>query len=146
MTKLYNVQITKVTYKDDYVLGELPGTSQTEFLSTMQTTDLGKAINEFVNTYGDNDGKVYVDDDFIYIEFMKCFDGYGWRNPTIMEIEKWKNDECVYDIYHVEYQMRIWEMRSIENKELINIVKEVAHAAHANSLREFARWNVGEHK
>lgn len=117
MTKIYNVQITEVFYKDDYEEGEVSGTFQTIPLSTKPTTDLAKAIREFADAYGDKDGKVYVDDDVIHMDFMKCTDDSGcWRDPSEKEVEKWKKGE--YELYNVEYQMRVWEMRPIEDKEL----------------------------
>ena len=124
MTKFYNVQITEVFYKDDYEEGEVFVTFQTISLGTKQTSDLTKAIREFVKAYGDKDGKVFVDDDVIHMDFMKCPDDYGWREPTEKEVEKWKKGEL--DLYNVEYQMRVWEMRPIEDEELAGLAKEFA--------------------
>ena len=124
MTKFYNVQITEVFYKDDYEEGEVFGTFQTISLGTKQTSDLAKAIHEFVDAYGDKDGKVFVDDNVIHMDFTKCPDDYGWREPTEKEVEKWKKGEL--DLYNVEYQMRVWEMRPIEDEELAGLVKEFA--------------------
>ena len=122
MKKSYNVQIIESFYKDDYEDGEVLGTFSTVTLETKQTDDVKKAIADFAARYGDKDGKVFIDDDIIHMDFMKCPDDYGWRDPTDEEVEKWKKGE--YELYNVEYQMRVWEMKPVEAEKLEKYVEE----------------------
>jgi hypothetical protein len=123
--KLYRIQTTECFYEDDWEDGEVGGTFTIISMGTSTSKDPSRDIAEFVENFSE-DGKVYVDDDFVHTDSMMMpnVDGYGWRKPTEEEIEKWKAGKI--NLYNVEYQLRVWEMTPIDNKNgLKGFVKDL---------------------
>lgn len=123
--KLYRIQTTECFYEDDWEDGEVRGSFTIIPMETTTSKDPSKDIAEFAKNFSE-DGKVYVDDDFVHTDSMMMpnEDGYGWRKPTEEEIEKWKKREI--NLYNVEYQLRVWEMTPIDDKNgLKGFVKDL---------------------
>lgn len=124
--RVFQVVYTERSYKDNFELGEVQGTYQNCLLSTKTTTDLKKAVADFIEDfkfYCDS-GEVSVDGNVASMFAMKTVDVDGcWCTPTNEEIGKWKRGEL--DLWYVECCMTVHEMTVVEDKELQSIVDEV---------------------
>ena len=124
--RVFQVVYTERSYRDNFELGEVMGTYQNCRLSTKTTTDLKKAVADFIEDYKFycDSGEVSVDGNVVSMFAMKTVDVDGsWCTPTSEELEKWRRGEL--DLWNVECCMTVHEIYAVEDKELQSIVDEV---------------------
>lgn len=123
-SKLYRIQTREAVYEDNYKTGEVDGSFYLTPLNSWISKNPKDDIREFAQEYS-NDGKIFVDDDIIHVDHMLMRDtegAGGFYKPTEEDIEMWKAGKI--NLFNVEYQMNISEMRPIIDDELKEFAKD----------------------